>query len=770
MTDEPIDPVFRSLITSDTSPAKSRYYRSQRDTGLVEALDDDECINDDDDDDDDEEEDGQVSPMRVDEEQSVTGDAGSKLAKFAKGEIDFSELTKEIYRGQDEDGDEDESISATLPQRGKRGRRSNLDSTASALLGHAELTFARGLHDDAIKMVLEVIKDRPYAHEPYQAIAYFYEQRAEQESQAENEMKSMKEKALQFYLIGAYLSKSDGDNWYDVARKHNEDEKFETAVHCYEMAAKYLTNKGDILECLKTRAEILESQLKNIPKAILAYTKVLDEMVITNEAQGDYAAKLTRHLASLYFNHGQNVEGIGVFEKYFPRFEQYISSEEVNMYIELLLSEESYTKALIAFSNYCAVEYSIGDNQVSPKPVTQDWIDCNCKNLLAKPLYPSEFPIDFVAKLIVSLINLRALKSVPKLEKSLDEVSLNENGDLFLDIADAYMKMEEFTQAEQWLVKVMSNPDFREKVSVWLRFARCLKNCNKVNEAICAYFSALKLQPNLLEAKYEVCQLLVNQARIQEATHLSEQPFDGAVIIQLLLIRCRLLYSQKMRDVFVQSAKVLLLYDFQLLINENEFMCVIRSSNYKNRMDSLKEVQRDLQKENCPLPAGPVPFVACSRPNFIGEPPKALDLLEIFIKLCDVYWNDKKFDELRQIVFSSYTSVTLSQLDTNLDYIGMMAVYLIKDAKYAYSFFKAVAARMPTNNQLWNLFCPIMARLYQDLRHNRFCIRIFIKNPEYLPLGYFNAHNAHMSGSYKYALGESNTHNSQFTFFHPLTF
>lgn len=62
--------------------------------------------------------------------------------------------------------------------------------------------------------------------------------------------------------------------------------------------------------------------------------------------------------------------------------------------------------------------------------------------------------------------------------------------------------------------------------------------------------------------------------------------------------------------------------------------------------------------------------------------------------------------------------------------------------------------QMPTNNQLWNLFCPIMARLYQDLRHNRFCIRIFIKNPEYLPLGYFNAHNAHMSGSYKYALAE----------------
>lgn len=742
MANEQIDPVFRSLISGETSPAKSRHYQSQRDTGLVEALDDDdECFNDEDDD--------EEPPLQTDEGEDIQdalGEAGSKLAKFAKGEIDFSELTNEIYREEDEDDEEPDSISESLSSKGKRGRRSNLDRSGSALLGHAELTFARGLHEDAIKMVLEVIKDRPYAHEPYQAIAYYYEQRAEQEQLLEDEVKSLKEKALQFYLIGAYLSKTDGDNWYDVAKKHNDEGKFETAVHCYEMAAKHLTNKGDVLECLKTRAELLENQLKNIPKAIVAYTRVLDEMVVTNDAQGDYAAKLTRHLASLYFKHGQSNEGIGVFEKYFPRFEQYISSEEVNMYIELLLSEGSHVKALIAFANYCAVEYSLEgmENQVAPKPLTEEWIQANSQNLCAKPACRAElFPIDFVAKLIVALINLKALTSVSQLEEPLHNISPQENGDLFLDIADAYMKIEEFSQAEQWLVKVVNSSDFKEKVSVWLRFARCLKKCGKEDQAICAYYSALQLQSNLLEAKHEVCELLVARARIPEATHLSDQPFDGPIVTKLLLIRCKLLYSQKMKDAFVQAARVLLLYDLTFLNNENEFMCVIRSSNYKNRMESLKDIQRD----NCLV------TMASSRPNFIGEPPKPLDLLDILIKLCNIYWTDARTEELRQLVFSSYTSGIMSCLDSNLDYIAMMAIYLTKDTKYAYSFFKAIAARMATHNQLWNLFCPIMARLYQDLRHNRFCIRIFIKNPEYLPLGYFNAHNAHMSGSYKYALG-----------------
>lgn len=47
-----------------------------------------------------------------------------------------------------------------------------------------------------------------------------------------------------------------------------------------------------------------------------------------------------------------------------------------------------------------------------------------------------------------------------------------------------------------------------------------------------------------------------------------------------------------------------------------------------------------------------------------------------------------------------------------------------------------------------------MARLYQDLRHNRFCLRLFKKYPDLIPLSYFNGHNALMSGSYKHALGK----------------
>lgn len=58
------------------------------------------------------------------------------------------------------------------------------------------------------------------------------------------------------------------------------------------------------------------------------------------------------------------------------------------------------------------------------------------------------------------------------------------------------------------------------------------------------------------------------------------------------------------------------------------------------------------------------------------------------------------------------------------------------------------------NNQVWNLFSVIMMRFYQDLRHNKFCLRLFVKHSDNLSLAYINGHNALISGSYKHALAE----------------
>lgn len=689
MANEEIEP-FLSIINPAAGSSVSRHYRSQRNTGLVEGLEDDEAENVSDND---QSADGS---MEVDEEdgglaESVQAKKAkkasklAKLAKFAQGEIDFSELRDEMLVEEDDTL----SMTSTTRSRGKRAKKNNLDDMGSALLGHAELSFAKGLRDDAIQMVLQVIKERPQAYEPHQTIAYYYEQKiADEPDLDEAEKASLREKSLQFYLIGAHLNKRDGDNWWEVAKKHHENGKFEMAAHCYEMAAKYSENKGDVLSCLQSEAEILEVELKNIPKAITAYIKLLDEIVVTNQDQGDFALKLTRRIATLYFNNGQSKEGIAVFEKYAPRFEEYISSEEVNMYIDLLISEGCHTTALIAFSTYCAVEYFIQEaNELTaaPKPLQEEWLTSNSDRLIAKPSHASTFPIDFTAKLVVCLIIIKAWRSIDELQQSLKQACEIENSDLFLDVADAYIKICDHEKAEFWLLKAMKNPEFKEKPHVWLRYARVVKTFNRIDQAIDAYLNCLRLNSSHLEAKHEVCQLLLKQNRTQEAIKYSEQSLDGSIVLDLLVIRCNLLYTQDNICDFISSAKTLLMYDIHPLTRENEFMAVIRSSNHKNRMESLKdEWKKDVNNSG----------TSASRPHFIGDTPEPSDFFITLKRLAFVYWKQDEFDELRRLLFSAYTSYVMSCLDSSLDFIAMNAIYLMKDTYYVYPFFKALAQRV----------------------------------------------------------------------------
>ena len=58
---------------------------------------------------------------------------------------------------------------------------------------------------------------------------------------------------------------------------------------------------------------------------------------------------------------------------------------------------------------------------------------------------------------------------------------------------------------------------------------------------------------------------------------------------------------------------------------------------------------------------------------------------------------------------------------------------------------------------IWSIlsvFSQQIITISQDLRHNRFCLRLMFKRPDHLPLGILNGHNSLVAGSYKHSLGE----------------
>lgn len=88
-------------------------------------------------------------------------------------------------------------------------------------MGEANLRFARGDKDTAIRMCMEVIRQDPTAPEPFQTLSTLYEETGEHE------------RSLQFALIGAHLAPQDHEEWARLADMSLELGDLQQAAACY---------------------------------------------------------------------------------------------------------------------------------------------------------------------------------------------------------------------------------------------------------------------------------------------------------------------------------------------------------------------------------------------------------------------------------------------------------------------------------------------------------------------------------------------------------
>jgi len=83
----------------------------------------------------------------------------------------------------------------------------------------------------------------------------------------------------------------------------------------------------------------------------------------------------------------------------------------------------------------------------------------------------------------------------------------------------------------------------------------------------------------------------------------------------------------------------------------------------------------------------------------------------------------------------------------------LTACILNRNGRYAYPFIRDLCRKNINNQRAWNLFAQIVS-ISQDFRHNKFCLRLILKNTESEALSILNGHNALVAGTYRHALGE----------------
>eukprot|EP00057_Strongylocentrotus_purpuratus_P015886 XP_011670360.1 PREDICTED: general transcription factor 3C polypeptide 3 isoform X2 [Strongylocentrotus purpuratus] len=569
-----------------------------------------------------------------------------------------------------------------------RRRRTRVPKNLRGLMGQAHLCFARKEHDQATKMCMEIIRQAPRSVEPFQLLGMIYEDLGDME------------KSMQFQLIAAHISPRDTEQWQQLADVCLERDDLEKAVYCYTKVLKFNNHH---IPTLHARAG-LYIRLGENKKAMESYHTIIKHLPQDEWHQG---IQVARELVQRCHNLGEVNLAIEAMETLVKRFPDHISSEEVNTIAELYISSRQYQRAIQVMCDHCGVRVELG--KVEPSRAEPEAVNVHI---------PDGLPIDLRVKLAICLIHSRHLTPVAMVTQPLFSEDPEEMGDLYLDVAEAYIEINDYEAAKPILAALVAAKNYNLP-AVWLRYAECLNSLGELAESSRAYSEVLKQAPRHLDARLALAAIEQQLGRAESALQTLtldpvEQDDDQALSkqdIQLLFRQSTLMHTQGHLQEFVEKGLNLLSkyiqkdqedYANYSVITKGEWFSLIQKS-----CQSLGEMKR------------------------FGE---ACRLLQ---------------DTLKSNVFEKETDKP-----RKLKFMLVCASYLHNNFEEAFFYIREFVNKWGEKTNLMNLFSLIVTNTMGP-RHHKFCLRLTIRlYPDSTALSIINGHNALQTSSYKHAIGE----------------
>ncbi|MCJ8747730.1 hypothetical protein PDJAM_G00156720 [Pangasius djambal] len=646
----------------------------------------------------------------------------------------------------------------------ERRSRSKLPRALRGLMGEANIRYARGEKDDAILMCMEIIRQAPLAYEPFSTLAMIYEDQGDAE------------KALQFGLIAAHLNPSDCDEWLKLADMSLEQENIKQAIICYSKAIKYDQSN---VRYLWERSSLYE-QVGEHKQAMDGYRRIL---TLLPPSDGEHFMQLSRDMAKSYYESSDLPSAIGVMEEALSRHPELVTPECVNMAAELFIANHQYGKALEVLIKFCGIvlEREVNkeetENQEEIKEEDMDeTAEAKSEKLSDDPtnlhhvspenkagdivevVVPDDVPIDIRVKLMVCLIHQNVFKPLNPMLTSMMEQSPEELGDLYLDVAEAFMDKGEYGSALPLLAALVCSERYNLAV-VWLRHAECLKALGHLEVAAKSYSKVVEMAPLHLEARLALSTLQQQLGRPDSALKALEPMYDPDTLAQdssaaqqelkLLLHRSTLLRSQGRTDDYIDTLLTMLSMLLKVAMVRAQ-VCLIANTSSGTRHLRLIRVSKNTLSEIEDQEAAYLDVTG--KTSVLSRE----DWWNLLLSCLDILCEEKRFTEAELLVDSSlefYSFYDDRVKRKELEYLGLSAAFLDRNFRKAYDYIRLMLMYTVERAQLWNIFSQVTLHS-QDGRHHRFCLRLMLKNPENHALCLLNGHTSLVSGTFKHALGQ----------------
>ncbi|XP_040888709.1 general transcription factor 3C polypeptide 3 isoform X1 [Toxotes jaculatrix] len=643
----------------------------------------------------------------------------------------------------------------------ERRHRSKLPRALRGLMGEANIRYARGEKEDAILMCMEIIRQAPLAYEPFSTLAMIYEDDEDMD------------KALQFSLIAAHLNPSDSEEWIRLAEMSLEQDNIRQAIVCYSKAIKYdPTNVRYLWE-----RSSLHMRLGEHKQCMDGYRRILSLLPLED---GEHFMQLSKDMAKSYYESNDLPSALNVIEEALARHPTLVSDDFINMAAELYIASHQYNKAvqvLVQFAGIVLVRAESSSNITAPKQEekvvemmieeqekkseedtkTVEEMSAEESGAIKQVQVPDTVPVDLRAKLIVCLIHLHVYTPLEGLVPSLMEQSPEEIGDLYLDVAEAYLDKGEYLSALPLLSALVISEKYNLAV-VWLRHAECLKALGHMEAATESYNKVVEMAPQHLEARLSLATLQQQLGRPERALKALESMYDSDTLSQdssaaqkelkLLLHRSTLLKTQGQIQDYLDA--MITMISMLLKVAMQRAKVCVRSVTVsgKNHLRLVKA--KDLLPEIADHEAAYLDNTG--KTNVLSKEDWWQLLVSCVLTLSEV----QRYEEAELLVESAmefYSFYDNKPRRKELEFFGLSATILDHNYYKAYNYIRLMLMENVDLPQLWNIFNQLTITS-QHQRHHRFCLRLLLKHPDNHALCVLCGHNAMVSGSFKHALGQ----------------
>jgi len=631
---------------------------------------------------------------------------------------------------EEEDPGSDDEFSAKgqkaqQKSRGCVGRKKKLDPALQGLMGEAHLRFARGDVENGKKMCLEIIRQDPSAPEPFQALANLYEEGDDIE------------KGLQFALLAAQLAPPDPDEWSRLADMSLEQGDVKQACFCYKKAIEADPANSKLYF---TRCHLLE-QIGDKKSALRCYRKLLQNM---KEDQGAEFLEGSMAAARLLHEQDKLYAAQEHFDEAFTRFPSLISDFDIDLFLELLLMQENYQHALEICCQHCGVQFSCdaSDQNIGSLDPEQQL------KAFTALVVPDTLAAEVKCKLLITLINLSAMHLTDTLLDSFVEANPEDFGDMLLDISEALLKNKQYEKGILFFEKLVNSESYSQ-AAVWLQFGECLELAGRLEDAEEAFKQVVSLAPNHYKARLQLSVIMRTLGRPEDALLALAQDETGEMLNpHLLFNRCQLLREENKEEEFISKAKLLFSRHFVNIRNKEELHAVSSAKRISSKNKALNEV-RNFRRE-------PLDETKAAEFEPSSGDVSVVEEFDLLKKVCDLLFEKERYEELQRLAFSALGSPVFARNQEILkecEFLCLLGSFFNGDSYHAYNSVRDLVVRDVKNSAVWNMFNLVIMRA-DDVRHNRFLMRLMSRNPENLALGILNGHNCLVAGTYKYSLGE----------------